>query len=204
MAGKIFINYRRDIGVRDAQLLYEILKTLFPERQLFIDLQGLDGGVNWIHELQRQVAASDVMVTLIGKGWLDARDKQGARRLDDRNDFVRFEISEALRREIPVLPVLIDGEEMPKADQLPQELALLTYLQAMPLRTISFKEDAARIGSAIKQLLGRRRRRGLSPQLAALAMCLTLGVGLASGPFVLDRLHIGFPGVPNSLMSGYV
>ena len=195
MAGKIFINYRRDTGVRDAQLLHEKLKAIFSASQLFIDLEGLDGGVNWMHELQRQVAASDVMVALIGKGWLDARNKQGERRLDERNDFVRFEISEALRREIPVLPVLIDDAEMPKPDQLPQELVLLTYLQAMPLRTISFAQDSTRIAAAIKQLLGRRRRRGVAPWLAGVAAGLALMAGIAAGPFLLDRAGFGFPGV---------
>ena len=127
MAGIIFINYRREASLKDAQLLHAHLGRHFPPKRLFIDVSSLNGGLNWLQELGRQVAASDMMLVLIGKGWVDALDGQGKRRLDDRNDFVRFEIAEALRRDMKILPILIDGAPRPRADELPQDIRLLIY-----------------------------------------------------------------------------
>jgi Tn3 transposase DDE domain len=46
----------------------------------------------------------------------------GNRRLDSPKDFVRIEIATALQRDIPVIPILLDGASIPKADQQPEDL----------------------------------------------------------------------------------
>jgi hypothetical protein len=42
--------------------------------------------------------------------------------LDDPNDFVRIEIAAALQRNIPVIPILLEGATIPKAAELPEDL----------------------------------------------------------------------------------
>ena len=80
MAGKIFINYRRGQNRKDAQHLFTQLLLHFPRHRLFIDEKGLDNAPDWLHELERQVADSVVMLALIGPGWADARGERGERR----------------------------------------------------------------------------------------------------------------------------
>jgi hypothetical protein len=98
--GRIFINYRRDDAEREAVHLATFLGAGPFSRQVFIDKSGLRHKPDWLSELERQVNASDAMVAVIGPGWSGACDAAGQRRLDDPNDFVRFELARAfaLRR----------------------------------------------------------------------------------------------------------
>jgi hypothetical protein len=135
VAGTIFINYRRVETLKDAQHLKTLFAKTFGAKRVFLDVSGIDGGSNWLQTLERQVAVSDAMVVLIGTEWANIKDEQGGRRLDDPNDFVRVEISQALLRNLPIVPVLTDGASMPKPAQLPGNVMPLTLFQAMPLRT---------------------------------------------------------------------
>jgi formylglycine-generating enzyme required for sulfatase activity len=187
LAGTIFINYRRGESLKDAQHLTTLIEKHFPHRKVFLDVHGIDGGEHWLHTLERQVAESDVMVTLIGAGWLDLKDEDGKRRLDDPNDFVRFEIAQALTRDIPILPVLVDGAKMPRTTQLPENLMELTRFQALPLRTESVTQDAATIAARLKSLLEKRRPPRTPIWITAAAAAIALAVGTAFGAFVLNR-----------------
>jgi TIR domain len=119
VAGQIFINYRRGESLKDAQYLATMLGRRFGKKRIFVDVRGIDGGENWLRTLDRQVAASEAMVALIGRGWSDLKDEQGNRRIDNPEDPVRFEIAQGLARGLPVLPVLLDDAVMPKTAQLP-------------------------------------------------------------------------------------
>src|SRR5215475_2020491 len=119
MAGKIFINYRRKLNLVEAQLLQKVLQRHFGKAGIFLDVSGLEGGEHWLHTLERQVDASAAMVSLVGQGWAEVTDEKGARRLDSPNDFVRFEIARAFMRKIPVLPLRLDGAELPDTADLP-------------------------------------------------------------------------------------
>lgn len=186
MAGPIFINYRRGENLRDAQHLATLLGKRFGEKRIFLDVRGIDGGEHWLHALEKQVAASDVMVALIGKSWIDVADDEGNRRLDNAHDFVRFEIAQALQRNIPVLPVLLDGAPMPKINQLPHDLMALTLFQAMPLRVESVVQDAEAIARRLKIMLDQRRRGGVSARVAAAVAAVVLAAGVAVGAYLAN------------------
>jgi formylglycine-generating enzyme required for sulfatase activity len=187
MAGKVFINYRRGLNRKDAQHLFTQLLLHFPRHRLFIDEKGLDAAPDWLHELERQVADSVIMLALIGPGWADARGERGERRLDNREDFVRFEIGEAIRREIPLIPVRIDNAPMPSAAELPQDLWLMTRPQASLLRTESFAADAENVAKRIKATLAERNG---TPWLAGAAVAVALAAGIAAGPSLQTWLGI--------------
>ena len=184
MAGTIFINYRRGESLKDAQHLATLIEKHFPHRKVFLDVHGIDGGEHWLHTLERQVAQSDAMLTLIGDGWLDQKDEDGSRRIDKSDDFVRFEISQALQRDIPILPVLIDGAKMPRATQLPENIMELTRFQALPLRTESVIQDAATIAARLKSVLDKRTPPRAPLWITAAAAAIALAVGTAFGAFV--------------------
>ncbi len=194
MAGKIFINYRRVESLKDAQHLKTLFDKIFGAHRVFLDLRGIDGGANWLQTLERQVTASAAMVVLIGKGWANLRDEHGNRRLDDPNDFARFEISQALLRHVPVIPVAVDWAAMPDASQLPANLMPLSLLQAMPLRGESFTDDAQKIAEKLKAVLAQRQP-GVPVRVAGIGLAAASAIGIVTGPMVLDRLGLPFPGV---------
>jgi hypothetical protein len=86
MAGKIFINYRRGEDPGFTQALFGRLERAFPAEKLFMDVDSIKPGVDFVRILENEIAQSDLMLTVIGKGWIDARDANGERRLDNADD----------------------------------------------------------------------------------------------------------------------
>jgi hypothetical protein len=102
--------------------MYEAFLRYLPREQLFIDIDSIPPGTDFVDYLERKVGECEILLALIGPDWIGTTDpKTGQRRLDDPKDFVRIEICSALSRGIPVVPVLLDGAPMPEADQLSGE-----------------------------------------------------------------------------------
>jgi hypothetical protein len=108
MAG-IFINYRRDDAPGVAGRLFDYLAGRFSREDLFMDVDAMKPGVDFAKQLDNQVSHCRVLLAVIGPHWLDAKDKTGVRRLDNEKDYVRVELASALKRDIAVIPVLVDG-----------------------------------------------------------------------------------------------
>jgi TIR domain len=96
MAGNIFINYRRGDDPGFTQALYSRLEQAFPSESLFMDVDNIAPGLDFVQVLNDQVARCDVLIAVIGKTWLSAADETGERRIDNPEDFVRVEIESAL------------------------------------------------------------------------------------------------------------
>jgi len=95
MAGGIFVSYRRDDSRHAAGRLLDRLRQSYEPHQLFMDVDNVAPGLDFVKVIEEQVSACDVMLVVIGPNWLDARDKAGVRRLDDPGDFVRLEVEAA-------------------------------------------------------------------------------------------------------------
>ncbi len=93
---KIFISYRRDDSAAHAGRLYDRLEYHFGQGQVFMDVDAIKPGVNFIETVQQAISECDGLVAVIGSDWLQVTDASGARRLDDPADFVRLEIATAL------------------------------------------------------------------------------------------------------------
>jgi hypothetical protein len=144
---KIFISYRRR---NDAALAGRISDLLAGECDIFMDVDAIRLGTDFVEAINEEVAKCDVVIAVIGRDWLDALDETGNRRLDDPNDFVRIEIAAALQRQIPVVPILVDSAKMPNAAQLPANLQSLARRNALDLRNASFKADMGRLVQELK------------------------------------------------------
>ena len=142
MAGTIFINYRREDSIGTAGRLRDRLALTFGHKNLFMDVDSIPAGVDFLTYLNKQVAACDVVLVVIGQNWLDSKDESGRRRLDNPDDFVAVEIAAALARDIRVIPVLVDEARMPKADKLPDPIKLLARRNAVEVRHTHFGRDA--------------------------------------------------------------
>src|SRR6516164_8905268 len=109
---KIFISYRRDDSAGHAGRVHDKLEGKFGRARLFMDVDTIPLGRNFVKAISEKVAQCDVLLAVIGPNWLTIRDEEGKRRLDNPNDFVRVEIGVALKRDIPVIPVLLDGAKI--------------------------------------------------------------------------------------------
>jgi TIR domain len=156
MSGKIFISYRRLDSAAYAGRIYDRLEREFGRASLFMDVDSLPPGINFVKALKSKVVKCKVLLAIIDRRWLKARDEDGKRRLDNKNDFVRVEIAAALKRDIRVIPVLLDGTKMPKAIELPDDLKDLASRSGFNVRHDSFSSDVTRLVRA----LGGRKRQG--------------------------------------------
>jgi len=126
----IFICYRRDDSAGYAGHLYERIAKEFGKTHVFIDVDDIPPGEDFVKIIERRVLSCDVLIAIIGRTWLTITDKAGARRLDDPDDFVHLEISTALRNNIKVIPVLVANARMPRPEELPTPLAQLARFNA--------------------------------------------------------------------------
>jgi len=101
MATKVFISYRRDDSAGHAGRVQDRLERELGRDLLFMDVDAVPLGDNFVTVLSEEVAKCDVLLAVIGPNWLNARDEDGSRRLDNPHDFVRIEIGAALQRSIP-------------------------------------------------------------------------------------------------------
>jgi hypothetical protein len=151
MDGSIFISYRRETDSGFAGRLYDRLEHAFGRQQVFIDVDSIAPGEDFVAVLQARVAVCDVLLALIGRGWLAATDAAGCRRLDNPDDFVRVEIAAALAQGKRVIPVVIDDVAMPRAEELPEDIKPLASRNAIRLTHDRFKDDAERLVRALKK-----------------------------------------------------
>jgi len=146
MPHKVFISYRREDAKWQAREVYRALTGVLPRDHVFMDIDSIPLGSDFRKILKGWVYQCDMLLALIGPGWVGAVDpKTGQLRLKNPADFVRIEISEALVRDIPVVPVLLDGAPMPDGDTLPDDLKELIYRHAEFVDYAKFDDDVARL-----------------------------------------------------------
>jgi hypothetical protein len=189
MPNQIFINYRREDSIEVTGRLHDRLAQTFGHKNIFVDVEDIPAGVDFVKYLSDQVAASRVFLVVIGPRWLEAKDESDRRRLDNSDDLVTIEIATALARNIRVIPVLVDGARMPKAGELPDPLKALARRQAVDVCQRQFGRDAGALVEKIREALNGesgslRPWRGTAVAVAgAVALALFLGgwVGFNQG-----------------------
>jgi hypothetical protein len=147
----IFISYRRDDSEGQAGRLYDDLSRRFGDSSVFMDVAAIEPGLDFRKVIDHNVASCGVLLAVIGPGWLDAKDETGQRRLDNPTDFVRLETASALKRDIPVVPVLVHGARMPKAEQLPADLGELAYRNGLELTHARWDSDVEVLVKALQR-----------------------------------------------------
>jgi hypothetical protein len=206
-AGRIFISYRRDDTAYAAGWLFDRLADRFGHHQIFKDVDSIQLGDDFVDVIARAVASCDVLLALIGDQWLTLTDEEGRPRLAKPDDFVRIEIETALKRDVRIIPILVEGAPMPSADELPPSLARLARRQALELSPSRFEFDTGRLLDVLdaevaeahavsnterppwadrptspQSTSGRpisTRLRGRWPYVAAVALAVLVGVGAA-------------------------
>jgi hypothetical protein len=150
VANPIFISYRRDDSEGEAGRLFDDLTREFGSQNVFMDVAGIRPGVDFVKAIETNVADCGVLLAIIGPTWATITNAHGLRRLDDPNDFVVLEIASALKREVPVIPVLVHAAKMPSPDELPESLKSFSHRNSVELSHTRWPSDVSLLIEALK------------------------------------------------------
>lgn len=155
---RIFISYRREDSEGFARGLFQSLVNYFGKDSVFMDVDSISLGMDFVEAIDKSLDDCGVLLVLIGREWALSNDASGQQRLAKKDDFVRIEIAKALKRKVPVIPVLVKGASMPDSADLPAELQTLTRRQALELRHESWDSDIEHLATALEKILGTQRK----------------------------------------------
>jgi hypothetical protein len=150
---RVFLSYRRDDSFGYAGWINTALSEEFA---VFFDVESIPLGTDFATYLNKNLSGCSCVLAIIGKSWLAASNESGQRRIDDPKDFVRGELSFALRHGIGVVPVLVDGASLPKPEDLPAEIGQLPGRQALTLSGSTAGDQLARLKRQIRSDHGAR------------------------------------------------
>jgi hypothetical protein len=148
MAGRIFVNYRRDDARDMAARIRDRLAATFGDANIFMDVDNLFAGQRFDLELDRALAKTRVFLAVIGPRWEEIFKQRLAR---GERDYVREEIAGALRRGLIVIPVLIERTPMPRAEDLPDDIRALVLHHKHAVTHEQFGRDIAGLVHAIRR-----------------------------------------------------
>ena len=150
----IFISYRRQDSADVTGRINDRLRQHYGHDAIFTDVDNIPFGVDFRTYLDQEVSQCKILLAVIGKNWISIENDSGQRRLNDPADFVRIEIESALKRNIPVVPLLVHGTVMPPANELPESLRELTFRNGIPIRPDpDFHKDMDRLIKGLDQHL---------------------------------------------------
>src|ERR1044071_1152603 len=149
----IFVSYRRDDAAGHAGRLVDRLVEHFGQDRIFMDIDAIEPGEDFITVIENAVGSCNILLAVIGRNWNSA---SGSGRLDNPNDFVRLEVATALRRDIRVVPVLVQRATMPKAQDLPEDLVKLTRRNAVELTDLRWQTDVDQLIGVLEKVLAKR------------------------------------------------
>jgi len=151
----IFISYRRQDSQSAAGRLADKLREHMTEVPIFRDIETIEPGVDFVEAIERALESCGILLAIIGPRWATMTDATGRRRLDDPGDYARLEIATALKRsDVRVIPVLVEGAEMPGSETLPEELKPLARRNAIELTDKRWEFDVSTLIDTLRKALG--------------------------------------------------
>jgi hypothetical protein len=180
---RIFISYRREDSAGHTGRLNDRLAARFGRESIFMDIDTIPPGVDFVEVITQAVNSCDVLIAVIGKRWSSIGGAAAAlHRLENRNDFVRIEIAAALSRNITIIPVLVQGATMPGAQYLPDDLKALARVNALELSDARWSHDTNHLIDTVQKALKPRRsdlkRRSLMKIMAFILAASISGSGI--------------------------
>lgn len=130
-SGSIFVSYRREDSREVTGRICDRLNEQFGRETIFRDVDSIPAGVDFREHISNTIDHCQVLVAIIGRQWLGAKNAKGELRLELHSDPLRVEIETALHKGIPLIPVLVKNATMPEADELPESLQPLAYRNAI-------------------------------------------------------------------------
>ena len=150
MAG-VFISYRRTDSGGWAGRLFDHLSLRFGKDLVFQDFDDIKPGENFLEVIRKGIKTCDVTLVLIGPNWL--KNAEGRRRLDDPQDVLRMEISEALKGDRIIIPVLLGKAGMPAPEDLPDPVKALSTKNAVEIADSRWNYDVGQLMARLRELI---------------------------------------------------
>lgn len=157
---KIFISYRVQDTSGETGRLVDSLRQHFAEEQIFLDIETLEPGSDFTEAIGKSLDTCHVFLAVIGPRWTGDGDN---RRINEPEDWVRMEVSTALNRNIRVVPVLVDGAKLPKAEDLPPELHPLLRRQSLEISNKRWQYDTDKLVHFLINTAGIEPKRPIQP-----------------------------------------
>jgi hypothetical protein len=154
--GKIFISYRREDTSGESGRLKDKLEQVFGKENIFYDVETLEAGLNFDESIAKAINESKVLLAMIGPHWLRVTDSNGVKRIQKEDDWVRKEISEALKRNLRVIPILVNGADMPDPEELPEDLKDLTLRHAQELTSSRWNYDVGELTKVLEKIIDKK------------------------------------------------
>jgi hypothetical protein len=155
MAGDIFISYRRDDTSAYARLIFNKLVATFSRQSVFMDVDSIAPGADFTEVIDQRLMTCSAVVAIIGRNWEHSEGHAKTSKLGDPNDFVRIEIESALKQNVSVIPVLVDGAQMPRPEGLPESLKPFCRRNAIEVGHVHFDASSAVLVEALSEILHR-------------------------------------------------
>ena len=159
----ILISYRHQDSASHARRLFDRLEQHFGADRVFVNTVGIRAEIESLESVEPALASCDVLIVMIGRGWLIAEDVAGNRKLDNPRDPLRVQIAIALRRNFLVIPVLIEAAEMPAAESLPEDLQPLARRVAFMLSDTRWDFDVQHLIGTLEKVVARQVEAGAPP-----------------------------------------
>lgn len=145
-----FISYRRNDEGVSARFIKSELEREFGKESVFMDLDNIRTSNNWQDLINQSLEAATVLIAIIGPKWLQLTDEHYRRRIDFQDDWVNIEISTALKKHIPIIPVLVGRESIFPEAALPENIRGLAKIQGIKLSALNWRDSLASIVTAMK------------------------------------------------------
>lgn len=130
---RIYLSYRPEDSADFSDRVTDHLLRRYGPGSVVRNVVGRD-----VADYERQVSAwlqqCNVVLVVIGPGWLDGRDAHGNRLLDNPLDPVRIQVRTAIQLNRLIVPLLVNGARVPAAGLLPPDVAALVSRQAYTVR----------------------------------------------------------------------
>ena len=150
----ITISYRRADSDAIAGRIRDRLAREYGDDAIFMDIDNIPLGVDFREQIRETLSQVEILLVIIGPQWRGPRST-GKFRIFDETDPCRVEVEQGLARGIATIPVLVNGAEMPGADELPETLRELSYHNAAVVDAgRDFHQHMDRLIRSIDQILG--------------------------------------------------
>jgi TIR domain len=149
----LFISFRPEDEPDFAGCLCDRLTENFGARNVFADARLLASGTDVDVILSKSLSQCRTLIVVIGKRWIGALDEHEHRRIADPADYVHREVAAALQRRLRIVPILVDGVDLPDTHSLPEALQPLTRHNAVKMSHADFTSEVESLVRALKRFV---------------------------------------------------
>lgn len=147
---KIFISYRQSDNRAFVVRIRDWLVNKYGRDNVFMDFDTLPPFVNFEDYIKQRIAASDIVLAIIGPNWLQAFADKAS---EDEKDYMLIELESALKSGKRIVPMLIVDAQMPRRKDVPEGLRSICDYNAANLRDDkSFYDEIERVIAALESM----------------------------------------------------